>query len=329
MRRRGFVALAGAALGSPFVGHVPASRAQTPKVPRVGFLSSTGPTVTWAAGGFQAGLREQGYVEGQSIHVEYRWAHGQFDRLPDLAAELVRLNVDVIAAILTQAALAAQAATRTIPIVMVVGDPVSVGLTTSLARPGGNITGVALMNPEIVGKQLELLKEVNPKLARVAVLWNPANAAFQALQVREAELAGRKSGVQLHFLEARGPYEFDAAFAAMRREGLHALLILGDPVFALHSATLAGMAVKDRLLTASGGPDFVHAGGLMAYAPSFFESTRRAATYVSRVLKGAKPADLPIEQPTRFELMINLGTAKALGLTIPPSILARADEVIE
>jgi putative ABC transport system substrate-binding protein len=259
-----------------------------------------------------------------------RWAEGRFDRLPQLAAELVRLNVDVMVTAVTEASLAAKAATSTIPIVMAgVGDPVAVGLVASLARPGGNVTGTAGMSADLVGKQLELLKDIDPALSRVAVLWNPANAAFQALQVHEAETAARRTGMQLRFVEARDPSAFSDAFATIRREQVQALLILGDPVYRAHRDALAAHAMKQRLVAVSGTRAFVEAGGLAGYGPSFPDLSRRAATYVDKLLKGGKPADLPVEQPTRFELVVNLKTAKALGVTIPPTVLARADEVIE
>jgi putative ABC transport system substrate-binding protein len=328
MSRRAFIGafalLAVGALAAPR----PAA-AQAAKIPRVGVLGPEDDS-TWVARGFRDGLAELGYVEGRNILVEYRWAHGQFGRLPELAAELVRLDVDVIVAAVTAASLAAKAATGTIPIVMVgVADPVGVGLVASLARPGGNVTGTSAMAAEIVGKQLELLKDTDPGLARVAVLWNPANAAFQALQVREAEAAGRRSGVELRFHEARAPAEFDVAFAAMRSEGARALLVLADPVFTRHREALVGLVARTRLLAVSGIRDFAEAGGPIAYGPNYLDSSKRAAAYVDKILKGARPADLPVEQSTRFELVVNLKTAKALGITVPQSILLRADEVIE
>jgi putative ABC transport system substrate-binding protein len=304
--------------------------AQASKMPHIGFLSPhDGSASVWVRG-FGEGLKELGYVEGQNIKVEYRWAHGRFDRLPELAAELVRLDVDAIVAVVTAASLAAKAATPTIPIVMAgVADPVGVGLIASLARPGGNVTGTSAMSAEIVGKQFELLKETDPGLGRAAVLWNPANVAFQTLQLKESEAAGRRSGVQLLSFEARGPGDFDGAFAAMRRDGIRALHILSDPLFVLHREALVGLGSKNRLVAVSGFREFAEAGGLMSYAPSYFDASKRAVAYVDKILKGAKPADLPVEQPTRFDLVVNLKTAKALGITVPQSILLRADEVIE
>ena len=305
---------------------------QPKKVARIGFLApATRTGYQHQTDAFLQGLRELGYVEGQNIAIEYRWADGNFERLPELAAELVRLKVDVIVAAVTQASLAAKNATGTIPIVMVaVGNPVDSGLIASLARPGANITGTSSMNVEVVGKQLELLKETLSKISRVAALWNPANPVFQAIQRRETEVAARALGVQLHFLEARGPDEIERAFAAMAKErAIKALLVLSDPVFTSHRKRIADLAAKQRLPTVSGIREYVEAGCLMAYGPSFPDMYRRAAYYVDKILKGTKPADLPVEQPMKFELVINLKTAKQIGLTIPQSVLYRADKVIK
>jgi putative ABC transport system substrate-binding protein len=304
--------------------------AQQPgKVPRVGFLGprnrADGPFV----GAFLQGMRELGWVEGQNIAIEYRFAEGRLDRLPDLAAELVRLKVDVILATSTPPALAAKNATSTIPIVMgTSADPVGSGLVASLARPGGNVTGLSFsVGLEVVGKELELLKETVPNARRVAVLSNPANPGnVRALET--VKTRARALGVQLQILEARGPDEFEAAFAAMARERAQALLVVPDAVFGFHRAPLQVLAAKSRLPTMYGLREHAEAGGLMSYAVDLRDSMRRSATYVDKILKGAKPADLPIEQPTQFELVINLKTAKALGLTIPPSVLVRANEVI-
>jgi putative tryptophan/tyrosine transport system substrate-binding protein len=308
----------------------PAGAQQAKKIPRIGFLASVSASSDAdRIEAFRLGLRELGYVEGQNVTIEYRWADGRFEQLPDLAAELVRLKVDVIVAVVTQASLAAKKATGTIPIVMVgVSDPVGSGLVASLARPGTNITGTSSMTAEIIGKLLELLKETLPKISRVAALWNPANPVFQALQLRETEVAARALGVQLQILEARGPDEIDRAFAAMVKERTKALLILGDPVFTSHRKRIADLAAKYRLPAVSGTREYVEAGGLMAYGPSFPDMHRRAATYVDKILKGTKPADLPVEQPKKFEFIINLKTAKQIRLTIPPNVLARADKVI-
>ena len=279
---------------------------------------------------FRQGLRELGWVEGQNIIIDYRFAEGRLDRLPDLADELVRLKVDVIVAGPTPPAVAARNATRTIPIVMTnAAEPVELGLVTSLARPRGNVTGLAWsVNLEIIGKGIEMLKETVPKVRRVAVLANPANPG-NVLAVRDVKAAARSSGVQLQILEARGPGDLDGVFAAMAKERVEALLVLADSMLTLHRARIADFAAKNRLPSMHGLREEVEAGGLMSYGPTLVANFRRAATYVDKILKGAKPADLPIEQPTTFELVINLKTAKALGLTVPQSLLVRADEIIQ
>ena len=303
------------------------------KVPRVGYLSAGSYSDSQALGfldAFRLGLRELGWVEGQNIAIDYRFAEGRFDRLPDLAAELVRLKVDVIVAVPTPAAAAARNATETIPIVMMSGsvDPVGLGFIASLARPGGNVTGLSYgAGTEIFGKGLELLKETVPKVRRVAILSNPASP-IQPLIIKEVDVAARSLGVQLQLLEARGPNEFDGAFAAMAKERVGALLVVADSIFILHRTRLADLAARSRLPAAYGTRESVDAGGLMSYGPSVRDLVRRSATFVDKILKGAKPGDLPVEQPTKFDLVINLKTAKALGLTIPPSLLLRADEVI-
>jgi putative ABC transport system substrate-binding protein len=303
------------------------------KVPKVGYLAphSASPVASRDAA-FRRGLSELGYVEGKNIVIEYRFADEKFERLPSLAAELVQLKVDVIVAAVTQASLAAKNVTKTIPVVMVgVGDPVGAGLVASLGRPGGNVTGTSGMAPELVGKSLETLTEAVPHVSRVAVLWNPANQVFQVQMLRETKAAGQALGMPLQILETRVPNEFDRAFAAMTRERAGALLVLTDPMFLRHRALIADLALKSRLpvMYGGGGREYPEAGGLLAYGPNYPELFRRAATYVDKILKGAKPADLPVEQPTKFELVINLKTAKALGLTIPQSILLKADEVIQ
>jgi putative ABC transport system substrate-binding protein len=305
---------------------------QAGKVPRIGFLGVTSPSDRPShLDAFRQRLRELGWVEGQNIVIDYRYAEGRVDRLPDLAAELVRLKVDLIVASAgTQAATAAKNATETIPIVMIyVRDPVGTGLIASLARPGGNVTGVSgSAGLELFAKELELLKETVPKIRRVAILSNPDNAYHQ-LAIREVNVAARSLGVQLQLLEARGPNEFDGAFAAMAKERVGALLVLSDAIFGSHRTRLADLAARSRLPAAFGVRDNVEAGGLMSYGPSILDSYRQAATYVDRILRGAKPAELPVERPTKFELVINMKTAKALGLTIPQSVLLRADHVIE
>jgi putative tryptophan/tyrosine transport system substrate-binding protein len=307
--------------------------AQPPeKVPRVGYLlggSHSDPQRQRLLEAFRQGLRELGYMEGQNIAIESRWAEGKDDRFPALAADLVRSKVDVIVAGSGAATQAAQQATRTIPIVMsTVADPLGSGLVASLARPGGNVTGMTVMSPDVAGKQLQLLKEVVPKLSRVALLTNPDNPS-SARSVREAEAAARALGVRLQSLEARNPQEIDGAFAAITRERAGALLILPDVIFLSQRRQMAELATKRRLPAVYGVREYAEAGGLMAYGANYVDLVRRAATFVDKILKGAKPGDLAVEQPTKFELVINLRTAKAIGLTIPPSLLQRADEIID
>ncbi len=329
LRRREFITLLGGAAMWPLAAR--AQQQQAGKLPRIGFLGLTSPSDRPSLlDAFRQGLRELGWVEGQNIVIDYRYAEGRVDRLPDLAADLVRLKVDLIVSLGTQGVTAAKNATETIPIVMIaVRDPVDTGLIASLARPGGNVTGVSgYAGLETVAKQLALLNETVPKIRRVAILSNPGNAYHQ-LAIRELNVAARSSGVQLQLLEARGPNEFDGAFAAMAKERVGALLVVSDVIFNNHRTRLADLAARSRLPAAYGVRESVEAGGLMSYGPSFLDLHRRAATYVDKILKGAKPADLPVEQPTKFELVINLKTAKALGLEVPPTLLARADEVIE
>jgi putative ABC transport system substrate-binding protein len=328
VRRREFIILLASATACPLAAH---AQQQAGKVPRIGFLGVTSPSDRPSLlDAFRQGLRELGWVEGQNIFIDYRYAEGRLDRLPELAAELVRLKVDIIVSVGTQGVTAARNATETIPIVMIgVRDPVGTGLIASLARPGGNVTGVSgSAGLEIVTKQLELLKETAPKAHRVTILSNPDNA-YHELAIREVNVAAESLGVQLQLLEARGPNEFDGAFAAMAKERVGALLVLSDSIFNSHQALLADFAARSRLPAVYGVRESVEAGGLMSYGPSFPDFYRRSAAYVDKILKGAKPADLPVEQPTKFELVINLKTAKALGLTVPPTLLARADEVIE
>jgi len=304
---------------------------QAAKVPRIGFLSAaTSGVSSPVLDAFRQGLRELGWVEGQNIVVDYRFTD-RSDRLPDLAAELVQLKVDIIVAEATQGVAAAKNATETIPIVMISGsaDPVGLGFIASLARPGGNVTGLSYsVGPEIVGKGLELLKEIVPKVRRVAILSNPASPV-QPLFIREVKGAARSLGVQLQLLEVRGPNEFEGAFAAMATERVGALLVVADAVFIFHRTRLADLAARSRLPAAYGTRASVEAGGLISYGPSVRDLFRRSATYVDKILNGAKPGDLPVEQPTKFELVINLKTAKALGLTIPQTILLQADQVIQ
>ncbi len=323
MRRRHFLGVLGGA-----VLWTRAARAQQPAVPVIGFLSPQADSVDYVRG-FFAGLRELGYVDGRNIRIESRWAHGKLDQLPQLAAELVRLDVSVLVTSVTEASLQAKKATAKIPIVMAaVGDPVGAGLIASLARPGGNVTGTSSLSIEVVGKQVELLTEVVPGISRAALLWNPANATYQALQLRQAEQAARIAGFKFQLVEARSAGEIETAFDSIQ-QGTQALAVLGDSMFVLHATKIAELALKNRLVTVGLNRTWARAGILLTYGPSFFDLHKRAATYVDKILKGAAPADLPVEQPTTFELLVNLKTAKALGLTVPPSLLARADEVIE
>ena len=325
MDRRTFIT--GVALG---IVTAPRSAAQQiGKVPRIGWLG--GPTRESAepfVQEFQRGLKALGWVEGQNIVIEWRFAGGQAERLPSLAAELVRLGVDLIVVPSTPTALAAKNATNKIPLVTVGGgDPVGLGLVASLARPGGNITGsTSTVGPEIAGKQLKLLKEIAPKASRMAVLWNPSTQGT-ALTVRETKIAAQ--GLELQLLEARSVDDFDRAFAAMTTKRASALLVLGDVLFLTHRTRLAELAARSRLPAMYVQREYVEAGGLMSYGPILSELFRRAATYVDKILKGAKPADLPVERPTKFELVINRKAAIALGLTIPQPLLLRADEVIQ
>ncbi len=303
---------------------------QAGKPSRVGILPSgpiSGLSHLWEA--FRQGLRELGYVEGKNIALEFPSTEVRSDRLVDVATELVRLKVDVIVAGGTPAAQAAKQATTTVPIVIVgVADPVSTKLIASLARPGGNITGLANITPDIGGKRLQLLKEVIPRVSRVAILSNPATP-YAALVVRETEIAARTLGVQLQSLEVRGPNDFEIAFGAAIRGRAGALITVEDPLTLRNRAQIVALAAKNQLPTIYGFREFVDAGGLMSYAANLSDMYRRAATFVDKILNGAKPADLPVEQPTKIELVINLKTAKALGLKIPQSILIRADQVIQ
>ena len=301
-------------------------------LPRIGFLAPSSPTdlrVQRFLQAFRQGLRELGYVEGENIAIEFRWAGGQYDRLPSLAAELVRLKVKVIVAGGPPAIQAARQATGTVPIVMAaVADPVDAGFVASLARPGGNVTGISNMMAEVVGKQLELLKEIDPRITRVALLGNPANPNYGPL-VQNARDGARMLGMRLQLLEARDPGAIDDAFAATTAAQADAVVVLADTVLLDHRTRIVDHARRRRLPTVFGVSEFVEAGGLLAYGPSLTDGFRRAAAYVDRILNGAKPADLPIGQPTMFELVINQKTANALGLTIPGVVLQRADRIIE
>jgi putative ABC transport system substrate-binding protein len=278
---------------------------------------------------FRRGLHEHGWLEGRNITIEYRWAEGQVERLPDLAAEFVRLQVDLMVVGGTQAIQAAQQATTTIPIVMAAsGDAVGTGLVTSLSRPGGNITGLTALNPDLSGKRLELLTEAIPGLARVAILWHGGHPP-SILAMQETEAAGRVLGLHLHALEVRGPNDFERVFAAAPREGTEALIVLSSAFFSAERRRIVDLVTQYRLPSMFSSREAVEAGGLMSYGWSLPDAWRRAAVYVDKILKGAKPTDLPVEQPMKLDLVINLKTAKALGITIPPTLLFQADEVIQ
>ena len=322
-------AFMGTMAGGLVVVPLAAEAQQAGRVFRIGILANYrfGEPDLWAV--FIQGLRDLGHAEGQNITIEWRVSEGRYERLPAQAAELARLKVDVIVVPANQNAFAARQATQTIPIVMIgVTDPVGSGLVANLARPGGNITGLSgSVGPEIAGKQLELLKAAVPQVSRVAILGNPGNPA-SALMLREAGIVARRLMVQVQALEARGPDDFGRAFTAMTKERAGAILILGDGMFSLHRTGMSDLVQKSRLPT-MGPRNMVDGGVLMSYHSSSPDLWRRAAAYVDKILKGAKPADLPVEQPTKFELVINLKTAKALGLTIPPALLGLADEVIQ
>jgi putative ABC transport system substrate-binding protein len=300
---------------------------QVGRIPRIGLLWS-GASLDPYAQAFRQGLQELGYVEGKSIVLEDRSAEGRPDRLPTLVAELVRLQVDVILTAESETIRAAWQATKTIPIVMATsGDPVGLGVVASLAHPGGNVTGLSSISTELAGKRLELLKGLVPDVTRVAFVWNPDNPV-QALMFTETEVAARSLEVPLQSLKVRGPSELDDAFSAMTKERAGALIVVVDLMLFAHMRRIADLAVASRLPAIAQRKEFAEAGGLMTYGPSYSDMFRRAATYVDKILKGAKPANLPVEQPTKFELVLNLKTAEALGLTIPPRVLFQADEVI-
>jgi putative ABC transport system substrate-binding protein len=312
-----------------------ATEAQQPtKIARIGYLTTADVTTAphHLRESFLKGLRDLGYVEGRNLVIEYRSAEGKVERLPALAAELVALKVDVILAPASAHVLAAKQATRTIPIVFVnSGDPVASGLVTSLARPGGNVTGLSTLTADLMGKCLEQLPQAVPGVSRVAVLWNPGDAPERTEKdmLKRAEVAGRALKMRLQFVEVRGPADLDRAFSEMTGARAGALTVLPSTTFFLERRRLVDLAAKNRLPAVYTSRDFVDAGGFMSFGPDYADLFRRAATYVDKILKGAKPGDLPVEQPTKFDLVINLKAAKALGLTIPPSLLARADQVIE
>jgi putative tryptophan/tyrosine transport system substrate-binding protein len=326
MDRRAFLAGATTLLAAPLAAEAPPGA----KKPSIGFLGNSSPAgdADWLEA-FQQGLHDAGYVEGQNIAIEYRWAQGKPERFPDLAAEMVRLKVDVIVTGVDRSTQAAQAATRSIPIVMAIAsDPVALGFVASLARPGGNITGLSLQFQDLPGIRLQLLREAVPKAKRVAILWDPTEPGRRDT-VRQAAVAARGLGLELQALEVRSPAELDSAFTNMTRGAAAAVLVLESARFGAQRRRIAELTLTSRLPAMCVQRRYAEDGCLMSYGASFTDLYRRAASFVDKILKGAKPADLPVEQPTTFELIINLKTARALGLTIPPSLLARADQVIE
>jgi putative tryptophan/tyrosine transport system substrate-binding protein len=326
MRRREFITLVGGAAGWPLA----AQAQQSAKIPRIGLLSPFSPsdTAPWHQA-FLQGLNALGWVEGKNIIIEYRWAEGRNDRLTALIADFARLKVDVIVTAVTNDTLAAKNATREIPIVMAAaGDPVATGIVESLARPGGNITGLSQMNPDTTGKRLELLKEIAPRISSVAVLINPEDP-IGVLGWKEIQLPARNLGIEVQSLEARTTADLEKALDAVIKARLGALAIMPNPVFVVNLKRIADFALQNRLPSTFQLREFTAAGGLLSYGPDRNDMFRRAAAFVDKILKGAKPADLPIEQPTKFDLAINVKTAKTLGLTVPPTLLATADEVIE
>jgi len=302
-----------------------ATEAQEPgKIPRIGILRPGSPPDPLVEA-FRQGLHELGYADGRNIIIEYRWAEGRDERLPSLAADLVRLQLDVIVA--GQAATAVKQATNVIPIVMPIGDPVKAGLVVSLGRPGGNVTGLTSLSEELPGKWMELAKETLPRVSRVAVLWDPAG---DPSQLRVSELAARSLNIRLQVLKVGRSDGIEGVFAGAKENHAEALIVLGSPFFYAHRTRLIDLAARRRLPTIYPQREFVAgAGGLMSYGADYRDQFRRAATYVDKILKGARPADLPVQQATKFELVINLKTAKALGLTIAQSVLGRADQVVE
>ena len=326
MKRRTFLALLP---GSLRAAPLAAEAQQAPKVYRIGFLSGGTATASPFVEQFRQGLRDLGYVEGQNIIIEYRWAEGQLNRLPQLATDLVRIAPNLIVATASQAALAARDATTSIPIVMVnVGDPVYLGLTTSLGRPSKNLTGLTSFGPELAAKQLSLLKEAVPEVKRIAILGNPGNP-LNPPWLKGVEAAARTLAIQVQLFSITGPDDVATAFRDALKGRAGAIFVASDQVVALQSAQISALALSNRVPTMSGSQALMDAGGLMTYSIDGLAMSRLAATYVDRILKGAKPGDLPIEEPTKFQFVINLKTAKALGLTIPPALLQRADHVIQ
>jgi putative ABC transport system substrate-binding protein len=327
MRRREFITLLG---GGAAAWPLAVRAQQSASVRRVGFMGNSTETLEAnLVGPFREELRELGYQEGRNVIVEYRWAEGRYERFPALIAELLAAKVDVIVTAGTPAAIAVKKATTTVPVVMVaVGDPVGTGLVPSLARPGGNLTGLSSIAPDLEGKRLELLREVVPKLAHVGVFFNPANL-FHTVSMRNARTAAKALGIGLLPLTVRVSQDLDGAFATILKEKPDALLVLADRVYLHERKRMMDFALQHRLPNANAHKEMVDAGGLMSYGPSYEDMHRRAADYVDKILKGARPGDLPIQQPTKFDLKVNLKAAKALGIDVPPALVARADEVIE
>ena len=301
---------------------------RVPSVPRIGFLAPLSHPVRERA--FRQELARLGYTEGQNVVIHYRSADGAFERLPALAAELVALNVDAMVTVVTQATVAASKVTDSIPIVMVaVSDPVGAGLIASLARPGGNVTGTSALAGVLVAKQLEVLHEILPKASHVTALWNPANLVFQQQQLGEAKAAAARLKMELRSVEARTPDELDRAFATIARQRTQALLVMADPMLSAQAARIGAAAIKQRLPAVSSGRDYADGGLLVSYGPNFVDAYVRAANYVDKILRGARPGDLPVEQGTKFELVVNARTARILGVRIPPAVIARADHVLD
>ena len=333
MRRREFIRVAaGAAAACPLAAY---AQQQPGKIPRIGYLvggTADSPSMRATIEAFREGLRERGYVEGRTIALEFAEAHGHLEKFPELAAGLVRRNIDLIVAPNTPAARAARQATATIPIVgAALGDPVGDGLATSLAQPGGNVTGLTFLGPELTAKRLQLLKDTLPSIARAAALWHPEAFGERTTgeMLRTTETAARALGIQIEKRGVRSPEEFDSAFAWIVQQRAEALLLFPGPLFYSQQQRIAQLSLQHRLPSIFNDREFVQLGGFMAYGANIADLARRGATYVDRILKGAKPADLPIEQPTKFELSINFKTAKALGITVPTSVQQLADVVIE
>jgi putative ABC transport system substrate-binding protein len=327
MNRRSFITLLGGAAAAWPI----AARAQQPAVPVIGFLNPASPDAfADRLRAFRQGLKDTGYVEGENVAIVYRWAEDQLDRLPALAADLVRRQVAVIATVTSHSTFAAKAATTSIPIIFSLAeDPVRLGLITSIARPGGNATGINILSGELVAKRLELLRELVPGAARVAVLVNPANATSTETTVRDVELAARTIGLQIQVLNASTSREIDAAFAALARERPDALLVATDTLFTTRRVQMSLQAMRHAIPATYSAREVVEAGGLMSYGSNLTDALRQAGAYTGRILKGAKPADLPVVQASKFELVINHQTARMLGLTVPDKLLVAADEVIE